>query len=58
MKKSYIGNPYMNSDRKARIYTTIKGASAKARKVSGEVFQIGKGKMFVVKSKGRKYYSK
>ena len=58
MVKSYLGNPYFGSDRRARIYTTQKGAMLKAKKVKGEVYQIGKGKIFVVKAKGKKYYEK
>jgi len=59
-KRSYIGNPYMNSDRKARIYTSMSSASSalKRKRTTGSIFQIGKGNLFVIKQKGRKYYSK
>jgi len=60
MAKSYIGNPYFGSRRKARIFTSKTAASTKASKVNGEVYKIGPGgsKMFVVKPKGKKFYTK
>ena len=58
MVKSYLGNPYFGSNRKARIFTTKTVALKKAEKVKGVVYRIGKGRMFVVKPRGKKYYLK
>jgi len=60
MVKSYVGNPYYGSNRKARIFTSMRAASKRAIKVNGRVYQIGskRSKIFVVQKKGAKYYIK
>ena len=57
---SYIGNPYYGSNRKARIYTSQKSATSalKRKGEKGAIYQVGSGSKYVVKIKGKKYYSK
>ena len=61
-KKSFIGNPYFRSNRQARIYPTQQGAenALKRKQVKGEIYKIGKysGTIYVIKEKGKKYFSR
>ena len=51
MAKANIGNPYLNSDRKARLFKSVKSAYTYGEKKhgKGKVYQIGSGKIFVFK---------
>ncbi len=59
-KKSYIGQPYYGSARSVRLYPTLKKAekSLIRKGTSGKIVQIGKGKIFAIKEKRKKFFSK
>ena len=58
--KSYLGNPYANSNRQARIYSSAKSAvgALRRKKKPGTIYQVGSGRHYVIRLKGQKYYSK